>query len=87
MNTENGGYSFATNTFLEKSHMFVINNQSLELIHGVNKLAFTHSSNISFRNREFGKYEHGYIRTIPTALLLVAAYYTSGVALSALAVA
>ena len=61
---------------LENATGFSNGNTSLELTGGLNKMSYTMSYDVDFSERTSGGiYDHGYIRTIPTAAVVVAACY------------
>ena len=75
INIGDGGFYLEANPL--ESAMGVSNgNTSLELMSGLNKIGYTKSYEVDFSERTSGGvYQHGYIRTIPTAVAVVTTYY------------
>lgn len=75
INIGNGGFYLETNP-LENAMGVSNGNTSLELMSGLNKIGYTASYEVDFSERTSGRvYQHGYIRTIPTAAAVVTTYY------------
>lgn len=61
---------------LENVAGFSNGNTSIELMSGLNKIGYTASYKVDFSSRASGGiYNHGYIRTLPTAAAVVTSYY------------
>ncbi len=75
INIGDGGFYLESNP-LENAMGFSNGNTSLELMSGLNKIGYTTSYDVDFSERTSGGvYHHGYVRTIPTAVAVVTAYY------------
>ena len=75
INIGNGGFYLEANP-LENAMGVSNGNTSLELMSRLNKIGYTASYEVDFSERTSGGvYQHGYIRTIPTAAAVVTAYY------------
>ena len=75
INIGDGGFYLEANP-LENAMGVSNGNTSLELMSGLNKIGYTTSYEVDFSERTSGGvYQHGYIRTIPTAAAVVTAYY------------
>ncbi len=75
VNIGDGGFYSEANP-LETAIGFSDGNTTLELMSGLNKIGYTKSYDVDFSERTTGGiYNHGYIRTIPTAAAVVTAYY------------
>ena len=83
INTKNGGLSYSKNCF-ETSLTFASGNTSLEFVLGYNKVGYTYKTGVSFKNKSADYYCHEYIRTLPTAAVVVGTvatcYYAGGMA-------
>jgi hypothetical protein len=75
INIGDSGFYLESNP-LEHAMGFSNGNKSLEFMSGLNKIGYTQSYDVDFSERTSGGgYQHGYIRTIPTAAAVVTAYY------------
>lgn len=80
LNIDNIGVAYAMGSG-EHSLIIAKDDISMEFICGANKLAFTQSYDVNFKNRTASTYYHGYIRTLPTIGAAVLTYYTAGAAI------
>jgi hypothetical protein len=72
VNIGNGGVALEGNLLLENTLSISADNAKLDLTTGINKNSYTYYADANFGERtNIGLYQHGYIRTIPTAVAVV----------------
>ena len=78
VNIGEGGFNIGIG-YGERTISVCSNNTSIEFVEGINKIGFTISEDVDFKNRTAGPYAHLYVRPWTVGVTLVALYYTGGV--------
>ena len=84
INIGDGGFSFAYGMGETSASVSFGNETTIELISGINKLGATVSQGADFGSRTAETYYHAYIRSIPTAGIVLGTIYVSPMVLGLL---